>query len=270
MTSGHRGIRWLQRCTLGLVLLGMYAPVAMVFLYSFNESRLGAVWTRFSTRWYAELFRRADLWVALKTSLLIGLTVSTLSSVLGTVAAIGLQRWGKRTRRLAEGVLALPLVMPDVILGVSLAILYHWLGMTQGRLTVILAHGVFGVSYAFVVIYAAVEQFDATLLAAALDCGATPWQAHWRVTVPILLPSIVVAWLFVLALSFDDFLITFFTKGPGNDTLPIKIFSQMRFGVRPDTNALFVLLFLAALAGMVLAGSLVLLRRRLLSQRSNS
>ena len=98
MTSGHRGIRWLQRCILGLVLLGMYAPVAMVFLYSFNESRLGTVWTQFSTRWYAELFRRGDLWGALQTSLLIGLTVSTLSTVLGTVAAIGLQRWGRRPR----------------------------------------------------------------------------------------------------------------------------------------------------------------------------
>ena len=117
-------------------------------------------------------------------------------------------------------------------------------------MTVVLAHTAFGISYAFVVLSAAVEDLDENLQAAALDSGATPWQAFRLVTVPILAPSLAVAWLLVFALSFDDFLITFFTKGPGRDTLPIKIYAQMRFGVRPDTNALFVVLFLATLIGL--------------------
>ena len=114
----------------------------------------------------------------------------------------------------------------------------------------------FGISYAFIVIVAAVQDLDETLLAAALDCGATPWQAYRRVILPILSPSILVAWLFVFALSFDDFLITFMTKGPGADTLPIKIYSQMRFGIQPQTNALFVFLFLVTLGGALIAAQL--------------
>jgi ABC-type spermidine/putrescine transport system permease subunit II len=127
----------------------------------------------------------------------------------------------------------------------------------QGWGTVIAAHCVFGISYAFVVMLGAVQDLDDTLYAAALDCGATPWQAYRRVIVPILAPSLVVAWLFVFALSFDDFLITFMTKGPGNDTLPIKIYSQMRFGIQPQTNALFVVLFLVTLSGAIIASRLM-------------
>jgi spermidine/putrescine transport system permease protein len=245
--------RWLGRAILTFVLVALYAPVFMVFLYSFNASRQGAVWTGFSTRWYGLLFRNRDLWTALRTSLVLGLAVSTLSVALGTLAALGLRRWRRGPRRLATGVLALPLVVPDVMLGISLAVFFYARAVEQGLGTVILAHTVFGVSYAFVVIAAAVADLDKNLYAAALDCGATPWQAFWRVLVPVLLPSLVVAWLLVFALSFDDYVITFFTNGVGNDTLPIKIYSLMRFGVRPDTNALFVFLFLFTLCGALVA-----------------
>ena len=149
--------------------------------------------------------------------------------------------------------MALPLVTPDVIIALSLAMFFNALRIEQGWTTVVLAHGVFAISYAFVVMSGAVGDLDDTLYAAALDCGATPWQAYWRVIVPILAPSLVVAWLFVFALSFDDFLITFLTKGPGADTLPIKIYAQMRFGIKPETNALFVVLFLVTLTGSLLA-----------------
>jgi ABC-type spermidine/putrescine transport system permease subunit II len=151
-------------------------------------------------------------------------------------------------------VLALPLVVPDMIIAVSLALFFHALSADQGLVTVVLAHTAFGLAYAFVALWGAVQDFDETLVDAAVDCGATPWQAFWRVTVPILAPSLLVAWLLVFALSFDDFLITFLTKGPGADTLPIMIFSRMRFGVQPDTNALFVVLFLLTLLGVLLAG----------------
>src|SRR5262245_26511491 len=245
--------RWIPRMVLACVLGAMYAPVLMILLYSFNESRIGSVWGGFSTKWYGELFRKPELWSGLRTSLLVGLLASTLSVILGLFAALGLREWSERNRRLARGLLALPLVVPDMIMAVSLALFFHAIGMQQGLLRIVLAHASFGISYSFVVIAAAVEDFDRTLLDAARDCGATPWQAFWCVTVPILAPSLLVAWLLVFALSFDDFLITFFTKGPGTDTLPIKIYSRMRFGVRPDTNALFVILFLATLAGVFVA-----------------
>ncbi len=239
--------RWLGRALLALVFALLYAPLLMVLVYSFNASRLGAVWTGFSTRWYVELSQRRDLWRSLQVSLLVGVTASTLSVGLGTLAALGLSRWSRRWRRLAQAVLALPLVVPDMILGISLALFFHALGTRQGLLSIVLAHTSFGIAYAFIVLSAAVADLDEDLYAAALDSGATPRQAFRLVLVPVLAPSLFAAWLLVFALSFDDFLITFFTKGIGNDTLPIKIYAQMRFGVRPDTNALFVVLFLVTL-----------------------
>lgn len=245
--------RWLGAALLAAVLALMYAPVVMIFIYSFNESRIGSVWTGFSTRWYPELASRRELWLALRTSVLIGAAVAALSTALGALAALGLRRWRRRPKRAAVSLLAMPLVIPDIMLAVSLALLFSALEIRQGLATVILAHTVFGVAYAFVVMASAVGDFDETLIDAALDSGASPWQAFWKVTAPILSPSLALAALLVFALSFDDFLITFLTKGPGADTLPIEIYSRMRFGVRPDTNALFVVLFLVTLAGACLA-----------------
>ncbi len=244
---------WVGRAALVLVLVGMYLPVVMTFIYSFNASRIGTVWTGFSLQGYVSLFQQSGLWKALLASVSIAASASTLSVMAGTMAALGLARWRPRLRAAANGVLALPLVTPDVILAISLAMFFSALGVSQGFGTVVIAHCVFGVSYAFVVMSGAVGDFDETIYLAALDCGATPWQAYWRVILPILTPSLAVAWLFVFALSFDDFLITFMTKGPGADTLPIKIYAQMRFGIQPQTSALFVLLFAVTLSGALAA-----------------
>ena len=253
----QHAIRWLGRVALAIVLIGMYLPVAMTFVYSFNESRIGTVWTGFSLQAYAELWHEEALWQGLGASLLIGSAASTLSVIAGTLAALGLAAWRPQTKLFAQGILALPLVTPEVIIGLSLAMFFSALSIQQGYSTVVAAHCVFGISYAFVVMSGPVQDFDRTLYSAALDCGATPWQAYSRVIVPILAPSLVVAWLFVFALSFDDFLITFLTKGPGADTLPIKIYAQMRFGIKPQTSALFVILFLITLSGALIASRLM-------------
>ena len=253
--------KWIGWLALALVLAGMYLPVLMTFIYSFNAGRIGTVWTGFSIRGYTELLEQRDLWQALRASCAIGAAASTLSVTAGTAAALGLKRWRPRLKLAAQGVIALPLITPDVIIALSLALFFHALHVQQGWGTVVAAHCVFGISYAFVVMSGAVQDLDETLYAAALDCGATPVQAYRRVIVPILAPSLLVAWLFVFALSFDDFLITFLTKGPGSDTLPIKVYAQMRFGIKSQTSALFVVLFITTLAGALLAGSLT--RRRL-------
>ncbi|MDX1944767.1 MAG: ABC transporter permease [Pirellulaceae bacterium] len=250
-------LRWLP---LAAVLVGMYLPVVMTAIYSFNASRIGTVWTGFSLQGYVRLWEQGDLWQGLAASCLIGSLASTLAVTFGTLAALGLRRWKARPRAAARGLLTLPLVTPDVIIALSLAMFFNALRVEQGWTTVVLAHGVFSIAYAFVVMSGAVDDLDDTLFAAALDCGATPWQAYRRVIVPILAPSLVVAWLFVFALSFDDFLITFLTKGPGADTLPIKIYAQMRFGIRPETNALFVVLFLVTLGGSLAAQRLARVR----------
>jgi ABC-type spermidine/putrescine transport system permease subunit II len=244
---------WPGRLALVVVLAGMYLPVLMTFVYSFNASRIGTVWSGFSLHGYRDLFAHSDLWQALGASAAIAAAASSLSVVAGTLAAFGLTHWRPAARKFGQSVLALPLVTPDVILALSLAMFYSALGIRQGFGTVVAAHCVFGIAYAFVAMSGAVHDFDRTLIAAALDCGATPWQALSRVTIPILAPSLLVAWLFVFALSFDDFLITFLTKGPGTDTLPIKIYAQMRFGIKPQTNALFVVMLLVTLSGAMLA-----------------
>lgn len=253
-----RALGWFA---IGLVLVGMYLPVLTIFVYSFNASRIGTVWTGFSWDGYRELLAQEDLWRALAASFTIGATASSLSVAAGTLAALGLKRWRRHPRTLAQGLLALPLVTPDVIIALSLAMFFYALRVEQGWGTVVAAHCVFGISYAFVVMTGAVQDLDDTLFAAALDCGATPRQAYQRVIVPILAPSLAVAWLLVFALSFDDFLITFLTKGPGADTLPIKIYAQMRFGIKPQTSALFVVLFLTTL-------SIALVAARLLRQKA--
>src|SRR4051794_34633816 len=158
---------WLGVPMVGLVLAVMYAPVLTVFIYSFNESKLGSVWTGFSTQWYPSLLQRHDLWMALRTSLLIGVMVSTLSTLLGTVAGLGLAQWSKRMRSAAEGLLGLPLVVPDIIMAVSLALFFHALGAKLGLATVVLSQVAFGLSYAFIVVAAAVQDLDPTLHSAA-------------------------------------------------------------------------------------------------------
>ena len=240
---------YLGRFLLAAILLATYAPVFMVILFSFNDSKIGSVWKGFSTRWYGELWHREELWNGLWTSAVVGVASSTLAVVLGSLAAWGVFHFRRAAARsAAQGVLYIPLVLPEIILGVSLALLFHLAGFPLGTTSIILSHGVLGLAYAYVVLSASLARFDLSLYDAALDCGATPWQAHLRVTLPLLLPSLITAWLFAFVISFDDFLIAFFTKGVGSDTLPIRVYSQMRFGVRPDTNALFTLIFLLGFA----------------------
>jgi len=238
-------------------LAGLYAPIVMTLAYSFNASkRIGTVWRGFSLEPYRRVFEQQELLEALGASLLIGFTTSSLAVLLGTLAAIGLSQWRPLQRGLAQSMMSLPLVTPDVVIGISLAIFFLALRVERGWGTVVLAHGVFGIAYAYVVLASAVRDLDDNLYWAALDCGATPRQTLLRVTLPLLFPAMGVAWLLVFALSFDDFVITFLTKGPGADTLPIEIYGQMRFGVRPDTNALFALLFVATLLIALLAARL--------------
>jgi ABC-type spermidine/putrescine transport system permease subunit II len=160
----HRAVyRLAGRALTGLLIAVMYAPLAMVFIYSFNASKIGSVWTGFSTRWYGELARDRDLREGLGMSLRVGLVASTASVVLGTLAALGLRHWRLRPRQIARGLLALPLVVPDIIIAVALAVFFHTLGVRRGTTTIVLAHVSFGLSYAFVVMSAAVADLDEDL-----------------------------------------------------------------------------------------------------------
>jgi putrescine transport system permease protein len=259
----------MKRSLFPLTMLGfgyafLYLPIALVMLYSFNDSRLVTVWSHFSTRWYGELFHNAQIGEALWLSLRVAAVSATAAVVLGTVAAFAMQRIVRFFGRGAfEALAMMPLILPEVLTGLSLLLLFVLLGETigwpqqRGATTITLAHIPFGMAYAIVVIRARLSQLDPALEDAAADLGATPWRTFLRVTLPLLMPAVLAAWLLAFTLSLDDVVIASFVTGPGASTLPIVIFSSVRLGVSPQINALATLLVLAV-AVLIVTATLML------------
>lgn len=201
--------------------------------------------------WYERAFSDPQLLLALRNSLIIGFGTTLFSTTLGTLAALGLRKekfWG---RIVFESLLNLPLVLPEIVMGLALLLWFVFLNITLGLFSVVLAHTTFTVSYVTLIILARLKGMDPLLEEAASDLGATPWKTFWRVTFPLLLPAIVSGALLSFTLSFDDFLITFFTAGVGSDTLPVRIYSMMRFGVTPEMNAISSAVLFITLAAVL-------------------
>ncbi len=235
----------------------LYVPIGLLVLYSFNSSRLVTVWGGFSTRWYVELFGNEQLLISTLTSLEIALVSASLSVLLGTCAAYSLARTGAFAGRTVFSALVYaPLVMPEVITGLALLLLFVALGIERGFWTVVLAHSTVGMCFATVVIYARLAEFDVALEEAAMDLGATPAEAFRLVTLPICAPAIAAAFLLAFTLSLDDFVLASFTSGPGSTTLPMRIYSQVRLGVSPQINAISTLM-ISAVAMLLLAAHLL-------------
>ncbi len=237
------------------VALGMtflYLPIVLLVIYSFNAGRLVTVWGGFSTRWYAALFQDQQMLDAIWVTIRVGLISATLATILGTLAAIALTRTGRfRGRLLFSGMIYAPLVMPEVILGLSLLLLFVAFGLPRGIWTVTVSHTTMTLCYATVVVQARLSGFDRSLEEAALDLGRTPIQAFFEVILPNIAPAIAAAWMLAFTLSLDDLVIASFTSGPGSTTLPMRIYSQVRLGVNPEINAVSTLLI-----GMVATGVL--------------
>jgi spermidine/putrescine transport system permease protein len=226
------------------VYVFLYAPIAILVLFSFNDSQFTARWEGFTFEWYGRLFRDRE-WVRTGwNSLYIALVSTLLSTVMGTLTALGLERARLRAKGLLVGVVYLPILVPDLIMGISLAIFFFWTGMGLGKTTVILAHVTFNISFVTVVVRARLRTLEPRLEEAALDLGATRWKAFWRVQFPLMAPAILSGALLAFTNSIDDFVVTYFTAGPGATTLSLKIFSTVRFGVPPEVNAISALLFL--------------------------
>jgi putrescine transport system permease protein len=247
------------------IVLGMgflYLPIALLVIYSFNESRLVTVWGGFSTRWYASLFQNEQLLSAAWVTLRVAFVSATLATILGTLAALGLVRAGRfRGRTLFSSMTYAPLVMPEVILGLSLLLLFVAVGVARGFWTVIIAHTTLTLCYATVVVQARLVSFDEALEEAARDLGAPPWKAFTLVTLPNIAPAVAAAWMLAFTLSLDDLVIASFTTGPGATTLPIRIYSAVRLGVSPEINAISTLL-IGLVATGVIAVYLLNMRRR--------
>lgn len=249
-----RRFSWFNATSLTLGFVFLYLPMIILVIYSFNASRLVTVWAGFSTKWYGELFQNQDFLNAAWVTLKVAFFASTFATVLGTMAAYVLVRAGRFPgRTLFSGMIYAPLVMPEVITGLSLLLLFIGLGLDRGIVTVILAHTTFAMCYVSVVVSSRLVSFDQSLEEAALDLGCSPFEAFRLVTLPIIAPAVISGWLLAFTLSLDDLVIASFTTGPGATTLPIKVFSAVRLGVSPEINALSTIMIGIVTFGVITA-----------------
>ena len=243
------------RTVLTLALVFLYAPIAVLVVYSFNASKLVTVWGGFSTQWYGVLFRDGPLIAAALVSLKVAVLSATIAGVLGTCAALALDRHGRFLGRGAyTGLLYAPMVMPEVITGLSLLLLFVGIGLDRGIATLVIAHATFATGFVAVVVGARLKGLDRSLEEAAADLGAGPARVFFGITLPLIAPSVVAGFLLAFTLSLDDLVIASFVSGPGATTLPMRIYSQVRLGVNPEINAASTLM-IAAIGLVVLAAS---------------
>ena len=243
----------------------LYVPILIMMAYSFNASRLATVWGGFSTEWYGKLLQNDQVLDAAWLSLRIAVVSATMATILGTLAGLTLARFGRfKGRTLFSGMISAPLIMPDVITGLSLLMLFVSLqaltGWPAGRgaNTVTLAHITFSMAYVAIIVQSRLLSMDDAVEEAAMDLGSTPLRVMWDITLPIIAPAMISGWLLSFTLSLDDLVIASFTSGPGGTTLPMLIFSKVKLGVTPDINALATIIVAIVTVGVVCAGVLML------------
>ena len=258
---------WLLPIAAVLGFAFLYLPIISLVVFSFNENRLVTVWSGFSLKWYAELFADPQMLGAAWLSLQIAAVSASIALVLGTLCAVALVRFGRfRGRTMLAGMVSAPLVMPDVITGLSLLLLFVTMeslfGWPSGRgmLTIIIAHATFCTAYVTVVVQSRLNDLDLSLEEAAMDLGASPVRVFFDITLPIIAPALISGWLLGFTLSLDDLVIASFVSGPGSSTLPMVIFSKIRLGVSPDVNALATIIIGVVALG-VLTATILQLRR---------
>ena len=235
----------------------LYIPIIILIIFSFNESKLVTVWGGFSTKWYGELMSNQGIKDAAWVTLKVAFTSSTIATFLGTIAGLVMAKFGRfRGRTLFSGMIYAPMVMPEVIIGLSLLLMFVALSINRGVMTVTLAHITFSMCYVAVVVQSRMSSYDDSINEAALDLGCTPFKTFILITLPIIMPAVISGWLLSFTLSLDDLVIASFTSGPGSTTLPMKIYSMVRLGVTPEINAVSTILVDLVALGVV-AGSFI-------------
>lgn len=256
--------RFPLRLAMGVALAFLYVPLAAVVVYSFNASRLVTVWGGFSTRWYGELLANRQLLEAAARSAIVAASAATLAVVVGTLAAFALARHGRfRGRALLAFMTGAPLVMPEVVLGLSALLLFvalrELMGWPRrnGLATITLAHATFCIGYVTVVVRARLARMDRSIEEAALDLGARPARVFRSITLPLIAPALLAGWLLAFTLSLDDLVIASFTSGPGASTLPMVVYSKVKLGVSPEINALATIVIALVGTGIAIAAWLL-------------
>ncbi|MDU7473115.1 MAG: ABC transporter permease [Paenibacillus macerans] len=236
-----------------IMMIFIYVPIAFIVAYSFNSSRLAADWSGFTFDWYVSLFDNRHVMEALSNSLTVAVVSTIVSTLLGTLAALAMRKVGRRTKAGMGGLLYMPIIVPDIIMGLSLLVLFTQLHMPLGKLTIMIAHITFSLSYVYVVVSTRLSGMSSQLEEAAQDLGAGTWQTFRHVTLPQILPGIVSGALIAFTLSLDDFMVSFFVSGPNSTTLPIYIYGQVKRGISPEINALCTILILVTVTLIFLA-----------------
>ena len=225
-----------------LVFLFLYAPIVTLVVFSFNASPQTAIWKGFTFSWYAKLFQNQDLWSACRNSIVVAGISTVIATLIGTMAALAMERYRFPLRLVFTQVLYLPIMIPDIVMAIALLMFYIQVHVPLGIASIIIAHVAFNISYVTIVVRARLKGFDRSLEEAALDLGANEWTTFRQITLPLIAPGVVGGGVLAFTLSIDDFVITFFTSGVGSTTLPVRIYSMLKFGITPEINAISTLL----------------------------
>ncbi len=244
-----------KKLYIALIFLFLYAPIATLMVLSFNASKTRAKWGGFTFKWYAQLVHNDDILRALGNTLLIALLSSVIATVIGTIACIAMNNMKKRTRTIMMGITNIPMLNADIVTGISLMLLFISFGFRFGLGTILLSHITFNIPYVILSVMPRMKQLNPSIYEAALDLGATPVAAFFRVVFPDLMPGILSGFLMAFTMSLDDFIITHFTKGAGVDTLSTKIYTEVRKGIKPEMYALSTIIFAAVLALLLLVNA---------------
>ncbi len=228
-----------------IVLVFLYFPIILLVINSFNESRFGGAWAGFSLKWYYKLLEEREMWEAFKNSMVVAVLSTLASTVLGTCAAFALYRYKTPFQKIHYGLIYTPLIIPDILMGISLLLYFFILNIKLGLLTITIAHTTFCMSYVTMVLLTKLQNFDYSLVEAAMDLGANGRMAFRKIILPLMAPGFYAAALLSFTLSIDDFVITFFVAGEGATTLPIYIYSMIKYGATPVINALSTLILIA-------------------------
>jgi spermidine/putrescine transport system permease protein len=231
----------------------MYIPILLVIIYSFNQNRISSVWSGFSWRWYAELFRDRAMWSALWNSVLLGVMASIGAAIIGSLAATGLSRAKLPGAGVMSYIGILPIMIPEIVMGMVSLAFFALLALPFGMLTLVIAHTAMCIPYSFIMVKARLEGIDKSYVEAAKDLGAGEWRAFYDITLPLIMPAVVSSILISFAMSFDDVIVSVFVTGVNTNTLPIRIYTQMKVGVTPKTNAMCTLLFAATILLVLLS-----------------
>jgi spermidine/putrescine transport system permease protein len=243
-----------------LIYVFLYAPILVLVFFSFNSTKSTQVWTGFSTQWYWELINDQSVLEAFRLSMIVGVTATAIATVIGTLTALAMTRHRFRGKTFADSAIYAATVMPEIVVGVSLLVFFVAAGIQLGIISIIIAHVAFTISFVTIVVRARLSGMDRSIEEAAQDLGANPIETFLRVTLPLILPGVMAGALLAFTLSLDDFVITFFVAGVGSSTLPLKIYSMIKFGVSPVINALSTVVLVATIV-LVFGGSRFFLRK---------